>query len=226
MKKFFSFLMMTILILMSSIQCFAAEPPQYADGNVYAKYNYYSNNNVYTSVINNGTATVDIGNDIKITVSIDVPDGFVLVVHKITKEDNESYNWFKKMLPEEVETFTLYDIFLLDLEQKRVELPTATQIEITNQPSDTNVYSVITNEEKVLKIKSNIENETLTFKSGAGDYFILYANYSDAKSPQTGDNSNIILWYALLFAASGGIIITIIYNKERKNKLNKNKSEF
>lgn len=41
----------------------------------------------------------------------------------------------------------------------------------------------------------------------------------DTKSPQTGDSSNLWLWFALIFV-SGGIITTIVYGKKKKQSMN------
>ena len=41
---------------------------------------------------------------------------------------------------------------------------------------------------------------------------------SDPKSPKTGDNSNIVLWIALLFISGGAVIgttVIIVKNKKR-----------
>ena len=40
----------------------------------------------------------------------------------------------------------------------------------------------------------------------------------DTKSPQTGDNSHMVLWFALLFVSCGGIITTIYIGKRKKDK--------
>ncbi|MDO5403683.1 MAG: hypothetical protein Q4F11_09630 [Eubacteriales bacterium] len=40
----------------------------------------------------------------------------------------------------------------------------------------------------------------------------------DTKSPQAGDNSNLWLWFALIFV-SGGIITTIVYLKKKKQSM-------
>lgn len=44
---------------------------------------------------------------------------------------------------------------------------------------------------------------------------------TDSDSPQTGDNSNMILWIALLFVSGGVVIGIIVYSKRRKKTLNK-----
>ena len=39
---------------------------------------------------------------------------------------------------------------------------------------------------------------------------------TDSDSPQTGDNSNIILWIALLFISGGTVIGITVYSKKKK----------
>lgn len=41
---------------------------------------------------------------------------------------------------------------------------------------------------------------------------------TDEKSPQTGDNSNLWLWFALLFVSCGGVIGTTVYSKIKKQQ--------
>ena len=40
----------------------------------------------------------------------------------------------------------------------------------------------------------------------------------DPKSPQTGDNSNLALWIALLFVSGGAVIGTTVTEKKKKQK--------
>ena len=42
-------------------------------------------------------------------------------------------------------------------------------------------------------------------------------NADDTKNPQTGDNSNMSLWFALLFISFGGVIGTTVYNRNKKS---------
>ena len=39
---------------------------------------------------------------------------------------------------------------------------------------------------------------------------------TDITSPQTGDNSNLALWFAILFISGGGVIGVTVYSKRRK----------
>lgn len=39
---------------------------------------------------------------------------------------------------------------------------------------------------------------------------------SDATSPQTGDNSNIAIWFVVLFVSFGGVVGCTVYGRRRK----------
>ena len=41
----------------------------------------------------------------------------------------------------------------------------------------------------------------------------------DTKSPQTGDNSNLALWFALMVASCGGILGAAFYGKKKKEQV-------
>lgn len=48
---------------------------------------------------------------------------------------------------------------------------------------------------------------------------------ADTDSPQTGDNSNMFLWIALLFISGGAVItLTVVRQKEKNGKQKINKS--
>ena len=41
---------------------------------------------------------------------------------------------------------------------------------------------------------------------------------NDTKSPQTGDNSHMAFWIALLFVSGAGVIGTTVYGKKKRAK--------
>ena len=38
----------------------------------------------------------------------------------------------------------------------------------------------------------------------------------DKESPQTGDSTNIILWFAIMLTAGTALTVTVIYSKKKK----------
>ncbi|MDD6479085.1 MAG: LPXTG cell wall anchor domain-containing protein, partial [Oscillospiraceae bacterium] len=43
---------------------------------------------------------------------------------------------------------------------------------------------------------------------------------NDTDSPQTGDNSHMALWIAVLFVSGGALIVTGIYSRKKKHSEN------
>ena len=44
----------------------------------------------------------------------------------------------------------------------------------------------------------------------------------DFESPKTGDNSNVWMWFALLFVSSAGLFGTMLYGKKSKKSEEEN----
>ena len=63
--------------------------------------------------------------------------------------------------------------------------------------------------------------ETTPGKPDEGNTTPDKPNPDDPKSPQTGDNSNLMLWIALLFISSGAVIGTTVVSKKKSILLNK-----
>ena len=40
---------------------------------------------------------------------------------------------------------------------------------------------------------------------------------TDVTSPKTGDNSNILLWFAVMFISGAGVLGTTVYSKKKKH---------
>ena len=65
------------------------------------------------------------------------------------------------------------------------------------------------------------ESVTATMENADNDGNVKFVGYweyarNEAKAPQTGDNSNLALWIALLFISGGAITLTALASKKRK----------
>ncbi len=75
------------------------------------------------------------------------------------------------------------------------------------------------NNELVATLTKNSENVTAVVAEFENIYdYTPVPEYPD--SPQTGDNSNLHLWFALLFVSGGGILGTTLYGRKRKEEAN------
>ncbi|MGN1319910.1 MAG: LPXTG cell wall anchor domain-containing protein, partial [Acutalibacteraceae bacterium] len=70
-------------------------------------------------------------------------------------------------------------------------------------------YSIEDTEGEVDNTNSNIENIPESVPENITE-----------KSPQTGDNSHIALWYALLFVSGGALFGTTVVSKKKKHSEN------
>ncbi len=73
------------------------------------------------------------------------------------------------------------------------------------------------NNELVATLTKNSENVTAVVAEFENIYdYTPVPEYPD--SPQTGDNTNLHLWFALLFVSGGGILGTTLYGRKRKEE--------
>ena len=75
------------------------------------------------------------------------------------------------------------------------------------------------------KDKQETTKENLVLPTLAPEYPPVIGNTGggsadvDNQNPQTGDTSNLWLWFALIFVSGGGIITTIVYGKKKKQSM-------
>lgn len=215
MKKIATIFFVLLLLLIGSVNVFAAE---YDDVNntanltVTAKYNYYSNSNIYTANdSDNGSYLIDTQNGIKVSVESPKQEDLLLVVHIIKEQDKEAYQWFLDCTEVHGKKPIIFDIYFVDGDGNRIELND--DVEICVELSDT--YSVLKvyalNQQGVLnELDRSIQNGSISFKSTTENYYVILEGKTDTvDSPQTGDNSNIALWMILLFASSSCIMLIL-----------------
>lgn len=79
------------------------------------------------------------------------------------------------------------------------------------------VYSLKDNTSSKLNYSSG--NGSVSFKLDGSSFYAL-CRVSDktpgSTSPQTGDNSNLALWIALLFVSGGAVVVTTVYVRKKK----------
>lgn len=191
MKRVITFLLVILSLLSNTITCFAAESEEVDECPVYAKY-HSSNIELNTTIVENGKGTLT--NQDGSSVIVDFEDkynGYVLVVHLITENDKDAFAWFKSCVPNDVVDFSPYEIYLLNSENERVELPNNTSIQISvSNRSDFIVglsYSGETSD-----INTTYKDGNLTFKSSEQSNYYLRCRKSvgtdvDADLPQPED---------------------------------------
>lgn len=218
MKKVITFLLMIFTLLSTSVTCLAAGSRKVVECPVYAKY-HSSNIELNTTIIKSGKGILTTQDGSSIAVFLDGKyDEYVLVVHLITEKEKDAFEWFKNCVPSEIVEFSAYDIYLLNSENDRVELPdnTLVQISVSNRKdfmlglSCLGTTCVITTTYEDGKLKFNSSEES--------NYYLRCRNINDmivdTDSPQTGDTMSLRFWLVCLFASAVVLIILILDTKK------------
>ncbi len=215
MKRILSAIVVLLIFFSCSINCYATEYKETRTGDVCAKYNYYSNEGIYTVAHNNDCYKLVTDDGVQINVYSSNMD-LVLVVHQISKSENECYDWLKSCISQSYTDFWAYDIYCINASGERVGLPANTKIAISNTYSNTSVLQVSYCGE-LNAIQHTVENNNLTFKTIDNDgYYLVYEYINDPQAPQTGDNSKLWLWWLLLIVSGTGFTIICIEQKKCK----------
>ena len=210
--------MKKIILILASILLMLVPMQSWAYSNTHdvsAKYNYYNKDNYYTSNIIDGSGKVEINKEISISINGDIPDGYNLVVHEILRTEKDAYEWFEKIVNNKFGKFIPYDIYLINLENERVELPLNIQIRISNNSKNAKIYSIKRNTESLLELSTTYEKGNIIFNSIDSSYYLLTINKFAEKSPKTGDFTKNNIWcYNIIICLS---IASIILIKKRDN---------
>lgn len=207
MKRILSSIVVLFIFFSCSINCYAAEYKETRTGDVYGKYNFYSNEGIYTAISSDGYYEVTTNNEVHIKVICPRTE-LTLVVHQISKNETECYDWFESCISQDVVSFIPYDIFFLDSSGERVELAPDIEITITKSQANESVLW-LSYDGTATPLAHSVNGDALAFKTtNSGGYYLLCENMSEAQSPQTGDTSNIHLWIVLLIVSMVMLIIT------------------
>lgn len=195
------------MMLCCTICGYAAESEHVTTSEVYGKYNYSTNPNITTAVSDKGNYTIVTEDGTRITVEYDDED-LLLVVHRITESDKQSYEWFQSCVDSTVAGFTPYDIYFLKSTGERVELPTGTKVTMSVS-SSTQYIMGLSYDGNTYQVDSSHENGAITFSTDEKcGYYLLCEMPADMQSPQTGEKVNTCLWIIGLMLS--GCVICIM----------------
>lgn len=214
MKRILSSIVILLLFFSCSINCYALEYNETRTGDVYGKYNYYSNEGMYTAVSSGDFYEVITDDGVHIEVSC-LSSDLILVVHQIPKSEIECYDWLKSCIPQGHTNFGAYEIYCINASGKRVGMSANTKIIMSNTYSNTSVQKVSYSGE-LNSVQYSIENNNLIFKTIDKDgYYLLCESTKDPQSPQTGDNSNLQLWWLLLIVSATSVVVLCVEQRKR-----------
>ena len=177
---------------------------------VNAKYHHLNEEDVVSEDIVDGTAhnitEQDRNNEVLAGKEF---DGYRLVVYCFKDCDSEAVAWIKECLGEKKILKSAYDIYLLNMDNERVELPAETEILISPTEKSDKVYG-LSIEGNIIGLNNCYENGKIQFFSQQeADYYILTEKVvQESSDVKTGDQSSIVLWsYLSLFVFVGMMVI-------------------
>ena len=224
LKKVITAMSAAVLVLSCGMTAFAAEAnlntdTEQKDIGVYVK---YVDNTVWNTVPTDedgeGSATLPDGTEVGIS-DADKTKG-QLVIDPIT--DKEALDWISSVTDGKMKTPQAFHIYYLD---DNGNLINADGISVSMKPENTPqnpvVYSLKSDGSMEL-LSVDVKNGTITFTTDGSPYYVLGEKDSGSTpsnpgdSPQTGDNSHMALWIALLAASVFGLAGTAVYSKRKR----------
>ncbi len=214
MKRIIASVIAVFISCLFSINCFAAEYSEELKSSVYGKYNYYSNEGIYTTTADNGEYSLTTENGVLISVA-SLNSDYVLVVHQISSENKDFYDWFYNQIDNLEKNAVPYDIYFLNGDGERVELSSEDTIKIQASNSSQHI-SKLSYDGKIYDVSYSNSNGYLIFNADSTDGYYFVSEHREIHSPATGDYSRIEIWSSLMFLCALNIIIMIILNKLKK----------
>ena len=219
MKKLISSVIILILIFCCAVPCLAADTTltnekRTASMEVSAQYIcIYEEQDGYTVADGEGgvyTAVTDSG--LKIIVRTGEQGDYRLVVHEITEQDKAAAAWFKALFAGSKNIAPL-DIFLIDENGNRFELPADAEITLEGLKGDQYVVGLSGGRKN--RIAAAVANGKITFKAVGSDYYVVVTPAAQSDQPQTGDMALPLLWLSMMLASFLGLALAIkAYSKK------------
>lgn len=225
MKKILFAALVLILVLCSAVPCFAAEykPGDEIKIDVSATYRYSSEPNVYDSGLGNGKYSVTTSDGVTVTVTPEnpLPDGARLVVRQVTKDDAAAWKWFSDCTKDIGENILPFDIYFIDADGKEISVTGKMTVEISLPDGyGTPVACYLSTDERTTVLESKRTGNKVIFETDHNSYYVVAQKKGTGGSPQTGDNSNLTLWIALLLASVGAISVAVYGSRKKRSVRN------
>lgn len=160
------------------------------------------------------------GTEITLTPKLANPSLRIVIV-PITEQDEQAYQWISHCANNLGTNPLFYDIYFIDEYGMRVDVNMTLEVSVALMSGyGAPKAAEISTDGKVSLLVSKSGGNTVSFTIEKGGYYALAsARTGDTGtpiSPQTGDNSMMNLWIALLFVSGVGVAGATLYGRNRK----------
>ena len=213
-----------VLVFSCGMTAFAAEANMNTDGEqkdigVYVK---YVDNTVWNTVPTdeNGEGSATLPDGTKVGISDADKTKGRLVIDPITEK--EALDWIAGVTDGKMKAPQAFHIYYLD---NNGNLINTNGISVSMKPEKTLqnpvVYS-LKSDGSLSLLSADVKNGTITFTTDGSPYYVLGEKASGGTpsdpgdSPQTGDNSHMALWIALLAVSVFALAGTAVYSRRKR----------
>lgn len=228
MKRMFTAFMTVLLFICIPITVSAAEMKtadtvgQSVTISVKAVFKENTDPNIYKNNVSGGSSSVTTKNGITVTITGGAEafePGVRLVVREITAEEKDVRDWFSGVLNETGTDILPFDIYF-EKDGQRIPLNSKLQITITLPDGyAAPLVCHVTTDGKATVLPSNVKDGKIRFEIEHTSYYAIADKIRNSgDSPQTGDNTNLLLYISLM-VFSAGILLFMLGRCRNKSEI-------
>lgn len=220
MKRLLSFVLTSLILSTLAVPAFAAEERQ---AEVYARAVRTTIGSVYSSSVEDGPVEITTDDDIAVTVE-KAPDGAaLLMVVPVPRTETAAWRWITVCLEDTGVPIHTFDIYFEDQDGNRIDANGAVVTIDCPHCSGTPMVCSLTTDGKVRVLTDSAHGTTVTFTTNGSTYYIMAdkapsPHPADPDSPQTGDDSGILLWSGLLMGSALSILLLLMGKRRKENE--------
>lgn len=167
--------------------------------------------------VTDGSATVDLGDGVTVTVDgVDQAEVY-LVVYPIPREDAQAWAWLEECMEGYGAQLYPVELYFVDGDGHRVEVDTSFTVTIQGAQEYTNpgAFAVDT-QGPVTDLGGTAQGNGVTFTATGSGYYVLAQRLKQEDVPQTGDTTLWLEWLTTLSLAGAGLVGLLAKKKAQK----------
>lgn len=187
-------------------------------------------------LVEEGQASAELENGIRVSVSGENLDGLTLVVYPIPRSDEQAWTWITSCMKNYGTNLFPIDLYFTDSQGSRVEVRSVFSVTVTGAGKyQTPAVFYLNEDGAVGRMESKTEGTAITFTTNHNSYYVLAESEEERTSaddqssgnntsrtdagipPETGDNGQPGVWCAFLLM-SGSVFLFTLCNAEKNKK--------
>lgn len=200
----------------------------------------------YPDDVEDGKGKVELPDGTIVTVEGDsLPDGLLLIVEQIGKEDTSVYDWIAECMEGLGRKLRVYDIYFVDSDGQRYEVTETITVTISlNGAYKSPAIYYVSKGNGASRLDSSVKDDRISFAARHSRYYVLAeqetgsggsgqnidetdqddktGNTSGGSSritgAKTGDDTNLMLWLLLGGGSAAGLAALLYRSRKKRQK--------